>query len=128
MARFAQARGGYTLLAYDPAMLTVSETRAFIRTMEGIWGDGERSEFINWIAANPQAGDVIVGSGGLRKVRWSRPGQGKRGGVRIITYVLAEDGQVWLLIGYTKAKFDNLPTEFLVALREEIDDAQEDRP
>ncbi len=129
MARFDQARGGgYTLLAYDPAMLTVSETRAFIRTMEGIWGDGERSEFINWIAANPQAGDVIVGSGGLRKVRWSHPGQGKRGGVRIITYVLAEDGQVWLLIGYTKAKFDNLPTEFLVALPEEIDDAQEDRP
>lgn len=71
---------------------------------------------------------MIVGSGGLRKVRWSRSGQGKRGGVRIITYVLAEDGQVWLLIGYTKAKFDNLPTEFLVALREEIDDAQEDRP
>ena len=104
-------------------MLTVSETRAFIRTMEDVWGEGERVAFINWMATNPTAGDVIVGSGGLRKVRWSRPGQGKRGGVRVITYALAEDGQVWLLIGYTKAKFDNLPTEFLVALRKEIHNA-----
>ncbi len=103
-------------------MLTVSETRAFIRTMEDVWGEGERVAFINWIATNPTVGDVIVGSGGLRKVRWSRPGQGKRGGVRVITYALAEDGQVWLLIGYTKAKFDNLPTDFLVTLRKEIDD------
>ena len=109
-------------------MWTVSETRAFIRTMEGIWAEGERAEFIGWIAANPMAGDIIVGSGGLRKVRWSRQGRGKRGGVRIITYALAQDGQVWLLIGYTKAKFDNLPTEFLVALRKEIDDAQETGP
>ena len=103
-------------------MLTVSETRAFIRTMEDVWGEGERVAFINWSATNPTVGDVIVGSGGLRKVRWSRPGQGKRGGVRVITYALAEDGQVWLLIGYTKAKFDNLPTDFLVTLRKEIDD------
>lgn len=109
-------------------MFTVSETRAFVRSMENIWGEGERAELINWIAANPTAGDVIVGSGGLRKVRWSRPGQGKRGGVRVITYARAEGGQVWLLIGYTKARFDKLPTEFLVNLRKEMDDAQDDGP
>lgn len=103
-------------------MFTVSETRAFIRAMHGIWGEEERDTFVNWIAANPLVGDVIQGSGGLRKIRWSRPGQGKRGGVRIITYAVAEDGRVWLLIGYTKAKFDNLPTEFLVQLRKEIED------
>ena len=93
-------------------MFTISESRAFIRTMEGVWGEGERSEFISWIAANPTAGDVIVGSGGLRKVRWSRPGQGKRGGVRIITYALAEDGQVWLLIGYTRPSSTTCPLNF----------------
>ncbi|KTR81179.1 hypothetical protein NS277_16600, partial [Novosphingobium barchaimii] len=65
----------------------------------------------------------LVGSGGLRKVRWSRPGTGRRGGTRVITYALLDEGQVWLLIGYTKARFDNLPTEFLVRLRKEIDDA-----
>ena len=101
-------------------MLTVIETKAFIRNMEGVWQDRERQEFINWIAATPDAGDLIVGSGGLRKVRWSRQGMGKRGGVRVVTYEVRSDGVVWLLIGYTKAKFDNLPTDFLNALKQEI--------
>ena len=48
--------------------------------------------------------------------------------MRVITYARAEGGQVWLLIGYTKAKFDKLPTEFLVNLRKEMDDAQDDGP
>jgi hypothetical protein len=46
----------------------------------------ERLEFVGWIAANPLAGDVIPGSGGCRKVRWSRSGMGKRGGVRVIYF------------------------------------------
>ena len=44
------------------------------------------------------------------------------GGARVITYAQLEDGRIWLLVGYAKAKFDNLPTEFLVALRKEIED------
>ncbi len=103
-------------------MLTVIETHAFLRTTASFWGDAERAEFVAFIAADPLAGDVIVGGGGLRKVRWAASGRGKRGGARVITYAQLEDGQVWLLVGYTKAKFDNLPTEFLVALRKEIDD------
>jgi hypothetical protein len=72
------------------------------------------------LAQNPLAGDVIQGAGGLRKVRWSRSGMGKRGGARVIYYNLLEDGCIWLLIVYTKAKFDSLPTEFLVKLKEAI--------
>jgi hypothetical protein len=53
-------------------------------------------------------------------VRWSRKGTGKRGGVRIIYYNMLDDGEIWLLILYTKAKFDNLPTTFLKRLHEEI--------
>jgi hypothetical protein len=82
----------------------------------------ERQEFINYIAANPEAGDIIRESGGCRKVRWSRPGTGKRGGVRVI-YFLAPDGTVWLLIVYSKAKFDNLPASFLAQLKKGIEDA-----
>ena len=108
-------------------MFTVSETRAFIRTTERFWTDEQRSAFINWIAANPTAGDLIVGSGGLRKVRWVAGGAGKRGGARVITYAMQGDDNVWLLAGYTKAKFDNLPTDFLVALRKEIDDATQNQ-
>lgn len=88
--------------------------------MEGVWKDTERQDFINWIAASPDVGDLVVGTGGLRKVRWSRQGMGKRGGVRVVTYEVRSDGVVWLLIGYTKAKFDNLPADFLNALKQEI--------
>ena len=102
-------------------MLTVIETSAFLRTTAGFWEDADRAEFVSFIAANPSAGELIVNSGGLRKVRWAASGRGKRGGARVITYAQLSDGQVWLLVGYTKAKFDNLPTEFLVQLRKEIE-------
>lgn len=98
----------------------MSENQTFIRST-GFWTDEERSEFIDWIVANPDAGDLIVGSGGLRKVRWRRKVMGKSGGARVITYYVSGDGLVWLLIGYTKAKFDNLSTEFLTQIRKEID-------
>lgn len=51
-----------------------------------VWGDDERASFIDWIAQNPEAGDVIPGATPLRKVRWGRAGTGKRGGVRGIYY------------------------------------------
>jgi hypothetical protein len=102
-------------------MFTIIETAVFQRYAADIWRDNEREDFITWIAHNPLAGDVIPGAGGLRKVRWSRPGMGKRGGARVIYYNVLDDGQIWLLIAYTKAKFDNLPVSFLNQLREEID-------
>lgn len=98
-------------------MYTVIETETFKRYAEPIWDDGERHEFIAWLAANPLAGAGIPGSGGLRKVRWSRTGMGKRGGTRVIYYNALSDGHIWLLIAYTKAKFDNLPTAFLNQLK-----------
>lgn len=104
-------------------LITVSQTKVFVRT-SNFWSDAERDEFVSWIAQNPTVGDLIVGSGGLRKVRWVRAGAGKSGGARVITYYMNHEGRVWLLIAYTKAKFDTLPTGFLVELRKEIDDAQ----
>jgi len=94
----------------------------FIRYASEIWSDAERQEFIAFIAANPEAGAVIRGSGGCRKVRWSGAGVGKRGGARII-YFVAADEVVWLLIVYAKAKFDALPTSFLAQLRQGVEDA-----
>ena len=61
-------------------MRTVAETSIFIRYAAEIWSEAERQDFITFIAANPDAGAVIRGSGGCRKVRWSRAGTGKRGG------------------------------------------------
>ena len=103
-------------------MRTVAETQVFIRYASEVWSEAERQEFITFIASNPEAGSVIRGSGGCRKVRWSRSGTGKQGGARVI-YFLAPDGTVWLLIVYTKAKFDNLPTSFIAKLKQGVQDA-----
>jgi len=61
------------------------------------------------------------GSGGCRKVRWTRPGMGKRGGARVVYFNRLEDGEIWLLMVYVKAKFDNLPVSFLKQLLEAIE-------
>ncbi len=98
-------------------MLTVAKTDTFIRYAASVWTDEERSEFVTWIANNPLSGDVIPGTGGLRKVRYTRQGTGKRGGARIIYFNVLEDGEIWLLIVYSKAKFDNLPIAFLKQLK-----------
>jgi hypothetical protein len=100
---------------------TVAETPIFQKYASDVWSDVERIEFINWIANNPDAGDVIPGSGGCRKVRWSSTGQGKRGGARVI-YFNATEAAIWLLIVYKKAKFDNLPTAFLAELKKGVED------
>ena len=107
-------------------MLTVIETPVFQRLARDIWSGDELDAFKVWLAGDPLAGDVIAESGGLRKVRWSRAGIGKRGGARVIYYNQLADGTLALLMVYTKAKFDNLPTEFLLRLKKEFEDAQID--
>jgi hypothetical protein len=65
-------------------MHTVVETAEFQKQAKAVWSDAERETFIDWIAANPGAGDVIPGADGARKVRWGRAGKGERGGVRYL--------------------------------------------
>jgi hypothetical protein len=102
-------------------MLTVIETPEFIASAADIWTDKERETFIDWIAANPEAGDVIPGTRGLRKVRWTRAGMGKRGGARAVYFVRNNRGEVSLIVAYAKAKFDKLPVDFLSRLKEKYD-------
>jgi hypothetical protein len=102
-------------------MLTVIETPIFQSYAASLWSPSEREEFIDWIACNPAAGDVIAGAGGLRKVRWHRAGMGKRGGVRVIYFNRTQQGNIVLIVVYAKAKFDNLPTEVLLQWKQEFD-------
>jgi len=102
-------------------MLTVIETPTFQRLAEEFWSDEERLDFVSWIAANAEAGDVIKGTGGLRKVRWTRAGIGKRGGARVIYFNRNERGDLVLLLVYVKAKFDNIPAATLMKLKEALD-------
>lgn len=89
-------------------MKTVIETPTFQKQAEKIWTEDERFAFIDWIADNPLAGDVIPGTDGARKVRWSLGCRGKRGGVRIIYYNRDARGVVILVMIYTKAERSNV--------------------
>ena len=102
--------------------LTVAQTSVFQKHAAKIWSDDELDQFVNWIALNPLAGDVIPGSGGIRKVRWAASGRGKRGGARVIYFNVMKQGTIWLLMVYTKARFDNLPLRLLKELKNEIDE------
>lgn len=102
-------------------MFTVIETPEFLVWYKNVWSDEERDAFVSWIADHADAGDVIPGSGGLRKVRWKREGMGKKGGARVIYYTRNQQGEIVLLLVYAKAKFDNLRPEFLRKLKEKYD-------
>ena len=99
-------------------MHTIVETPEFIASTKSIWTETERHSFIDWIAENPEAGDLIPASRGLRKVRWSRQGMGKRGGVRVIYYLRNARGDLVLVTAYTKGDITNIPAHLLRALME----------
>ena len=102
-------------------MLTIIETPSFTKLWPDYWSEDERGEFVAWLAAHPQAGDVIPGSGGCRKVRWGRQSGGKRGGVRVIYYNQLADGRIWLLLMYTKNVRVHIPVDVLKTLRAGIE-------
>ena len=108
-------------MTYNGAMYTIIETPTFAADARDIWTDEERSAFFAWLAANPEAGDVIPGSGGCRKVRWSIAGAGKRGGVRIIYFTRLPSGVIWLLVIYKKAVMENIPAHILKSIREVLE-------
>jgi hypothetical protein len=66
---------------------------------------------VGWIAANPEAGDVIPGADGARKVRWAASGRGKRGGARVIYFNQLADGLVILIAVYAESVKPTLPTK-----------------
>jgi hypothetical protein len=70
---------------------------------------------------NPDAGHVIPGSGGVRKLRWGVAGRGKRGGLRVIYFLRRHKEEIWMLTLYAKNVADNIPANVLKKIKEEID-------
>lgn len=105
-------------------MLTICETPTFVAEAARIWSDEDRLEFFSWIASEPEAGAVIKGSGGCRKVRWSRPGGGKSGGARVIYFTRLAAGELCMLLVYPKSGRDTIPGHILKVVRKEIEDAR----
>jgi mRNA-degrading endonuclease RelE of RelBE toxin-antitoxin system len=67
--------------------MTVVETNRFLKDVRDLLSESEAIRLVSFIGANPQAGDVVPETGGVRKLRWSLPGRGKRGGARVIYYL-----------------------------------------
>jgi mRNA-degrading endonuclease RelE of RelBE toxin-antitoxin system len=98
------------------------ETSLFSKLIREYLSDGEYSA-LQWVlVARPDAGALIPGSGGLRKLRWAAPGRGKSGGYRVIYYWQDHLGQIWLLTIYAKNEAENIPVHVLKAIKKEIDD------
>jgi hypothetical protein len=90
------------------AMLTIAELSTFIRSAEKLWDDSERQDVISYLAEHPKAGDVMEGTGGVRKLRWRRGSQGKSGGVRVIYYFHNQRMPLYLLTVFAKNERANL--------------------
>jgi hypothetical protein len=89
-------------------MITVAEVPEYIRHAEKLLTETERQDVLSYLAAHPKSGDLIEGTGGIRKLRWGRGGRGKSGGVRIIYYFHSELMPLYLLTLFAKNEQDNL--------------------
>jgi hypothetical protein len=88
--------------------MTVVETGEFLKHAKPLLSDSERSELVGFVGANPEAGEIIPETGGVRKIRWALEGTGKRGGARVIYYYHNDRLPVFLLSAYAKNRKANL--------------------
>lgn len=89
-------------------MQTVAELPEYIRRVEKLLTADERRGIVDYLATNPKAGDLMEGTGGVRKLRWGRDGRGKSGGVRVIYYFHSERLPLYLLTLFAKNERANL--------------------
>lgn len=89
-------------------MITIAEVPEYIRQAEKLLSATERQDVVSYLSAHPKSGDLIEGTGGIRKLRWGRGGRGKSGGVRVIYYYHSEMMPLYLLTLFAKNEQDNL--------------------
>ena len=82
--------------------MTVVETEVFLQRAKAILTESERADLVAYLASNPEAGQLVPETGGVRKVRWAIPGKGKRGGARTIYYYHNESILLFILDIYAK--------------------------
>jgi mRNA-degrading endonuclease RelE of RelBE toxin-antitoxin system len=93
------------------------ELTPFVAFRERHWTDETFGRLQRFLLASPDAGDLIRGGGGLRKIRWQTQGRGKRSGARVIYYWHVSADCVYLVYGYTKARREELTARQVRALQ-----------
>jgi hypothetical protein len=82
--------------------ISVVETPEFLSATRKLMSDEERAALVDYLAYNPMAGDLVQGTGGIRKLRWALEGRGKRGGARVIYFYHDTDMPLFVLTAYAK--------------------------
>lgn len=96
------------------------ESSIFARYVYDYLTDDEYAALQWYLSDHPDAGDLVPGSAGCRKLRWGVSNAGKRGGVRVIYYGQAADGVIWLLTIYSKSAQENLPAHVIRLLKDQL--------
>ena len=99
--------------------MRIIETTTFTKQIEKLIGNDEKQTLLDELILLPDAGDIIKGSGGVRKLRWSALGKGKRGGIRVI-YYWQRGKLIYLLLAYPKNKKDDLSPGELKVLKDVV--------
>jgi len=97
------------------------EASIFTKLISKYLSDDEYRALQWYLMTIPDAGDIVRGSGGVRKIRWKQKGRGKRGGVRIIYYWKKTADEIWLLTIYSKSEKATIPSHILKNIAEEIE-------
>lgn len=100
-----------------PAPITVVETPDFLVATRKLMNEDERAALVDYLASQPEAGDLIPRSGGVRKLRWRPEGRGKRGGARVIYYYHSEGVPLFALDAYAKNERTDLTQDEIMRLR-----------
>ena len=98
------------------------EATAFTKHVYDYLSEEEYLGLQSFLLQYPEAGKVVRGSGGVRKVRWAIAGKGKSGGVRVIYYFKKQDDEIWLLTIYSKTEVESIPAHVLRQIAKEIED------
>ena len=102
--------------------MEIIETPVFTRKIKDVLSDDEYGKLQWALVTNPEAGAVIPGSGGLRKLRWAISGRGKRGGLRVIYYWYTQDEKIYMLLPYKKSEQEDLTNEQMKILNRYVKD------
>lgn len=102
--------------------MLIVETTVFTRRLLKLLDDENYRLLQYALVADPECGDLIRGSGGLRKLRWAGSGRGKRGGVRIIYYWAVDAATILLLLVYAKNEMDDLTAQELKLLKRLVEE------
>ena len=98
------------------------ETSIFTKLIQKLISDEEYHLLQLQLSVRPESGNIIKGSGGIRKVRWAGSGRGKRGGIRVIYYYFTEDEQIYMLYVYPKSKKDDLTADQMKQLKQLVEE------